>query len=249
MNLGFSTLSIFMKSIDEMLTIGEKEGFQTIEILCEGPSSPWVLLENQEKLENINSHNIEINLHGPSIDLNLASINKGIRMESVKQICEAIDLAKLIGANAITVHPGQVGRREKLLRKKALELSSQSIAQCIDYKKEINSDVKISIENLPERFSFLCNRPEELVNIQEETGCTITIDTGHANTCEAPEEFFDLKHIEYFHLNDNNGEKDQHLPLGDGNLDLNLLKKVNKGIIELSNFKDVLKSKKLIENL
>ena len=242
-------MSVFMKSIDEMLTIAENEGFKTIEILCEGPSSPWFLLENQEKLEKIDSHNIEINLHGPSIDLNLASINKGIRAESVRQICQTIDLAKLINANAITIHPGQVGRREKELRKAALALATQSVSQCMDYKKEINSDVKISIENLPERFSFLCNKPEELEAIQEETNCSITIDTGHANTCESPEDFFNLKHIEYFHLNDNNGEKDQHLPLGDGTLNLSLLKKVNKGIIELSNYDDVLKSKKIIENL
>ena len=59
----------------------------------------------------------------------------------------------------------------------------------------------------------------------------------------------DLKNISYCHLNDNNGVKDQHITLGEGTLDLNLLKKVDKGIIELNNFDNVLKSKEVIKNL
>ena len=39
------------------------------------------------------------------------------------------------------------------------------------------------------------------------------------------------------------------ITLGEGTLDLNLLKKVDKGIIELNNFDNVLKSKEVIKNL
>ena len=59
----------------------------------------------------------------------------------------------------------------------------------------------------------------------------------------------ELKNISYCHLNDNNGIKDQHITLGEGTLDLELLKKVKKGIIELNNFDNILKSKKVIESL
>ena len=62
-------------------------------------------------------------------------------------------------------------------------------------------------------------------------------------------EFFDLKNISYFHLNDNDGIKDQHVSLGEGTLDLELLKKVNKGILELNTFEKVLKSQKVISNI
>ena len=73
--------------------------------------------------------------------------------------------------------------------------------------------------------------------------------TIHGNTCGNCEEFLDLKNISYCHLNDNNGVKDQHVTLSEGTLDLNLLKKVDKGIIELNNFDNVLKSKEVIKNL
>ena len=100
---------------------------------------------------------------------------------------------------------------------------------------------------MPIRPVFLGNTIEELEMFKSECGCGITIDLGHGNTTKNNEELLELKDITYCHLNDNDGIKDQHIPLGDGTLDLELLKKVKKGIIELNDFDNVLKSKKVIE--
>ena len=187
---------------------------------------------------------MEICIHAPTVDLNIASLNTGIRKESVKQMKDALDYGKKINATALTIHPGQIGRNEDRIRRYALELAIESIGELVDY-----SDIVVSVENMPERFSFLGNKVEELERIQNETGCGLTIDVGHGNTCGNCEKFLDLKNISYCHLNDNNGVKDQHVTLGEGTLDLNLLKKVDKGIIELNNFDNVLKSKEVIKNL
>ena len=246
MKLGFSTLALFMKPNEEIVKIAEDNGFDMIEILCEGPYSPKYLLEHKKYLKAFYNTNLELCIHSPTVDLNIASINQGIREESTKQTMEAIDLAEEIGATAITTHPGQVGRKEERIRNMGMKYTIDSIKKLVDYSEGKN--ITISVENMPKRFSFLCNRTEELEKVVEETGCGITIDLGHANTCENPAEFLDLNNIKYYHLNDNNGEKDQHYSLGEGTLDLNLLKKVNKGIIELNNFDNVLKSKELIRN-
>lgn len=248
MELGFTTLPMLNKNLNEILEIASKEGFTLIEILSEGPYAAYRLKNNNDLIKNLNKKGIEINIHGPDVDLNLASINDGIRKESVKQIKETIDIANVIDANAITVHPGKVGRKDKWLRDYAIELSIDSIGKCVDYAKE-TGNVKISVENLPERFNFLGNRIEEIEIIQESTNSKITIDTGHANTCENCEDFFKLKNIEYYHINDNNGIKDQHLILGEGNLDLNLLKHIHKGIIELNTCEKILKTKETLKNL
>ena len=58
-----------------------------------------------------------------------------------------------------------------------------------------------------------------------------------------------MKKISYCHLNDNLGDKDAHLPLGEGSLDLNVLKRIDKGIIELNNFDNILKSKEVISKV
>lgn len=247
MELGFSTLSLFMKSTEEMLQIAEKHEFQMIELLCEGPYSPKYLLENKKELKPLKESQLEICIHAPNVDLNIASLNSGIRQESVRQIKETVDLAREINGTTITLHPGQIGRNEERIRKVAMSLSKESVAELTDYGKE--NGVIISVENMPERFSFLGNRIEELEEIQKETGCNITVDTGHANTCNNTSDFFNLKHISYFHINDNNGLKDQHLPLGEGTLDLKLVEKIDRGILELNTFEKVLKSKEVIKNL
>lgn len=235
MKLGFSTLSLFSKTNDEIVGLAKANGFDMIELLAENQFN----FNTPEALRSF-----EVLIHGPTVDLNIASINQGIREESIRQMKNTIDMANDVNAKAITVHPGKIGRNDERLRKIAVEKAIESIGELVDY-----SDLTVSVENMPERFSFLANRVEELEQIREETGCMITIDTGHANTCENPEEFFELKDICYFHLNDNSGEKDQHLTLGEGTLDLNLLKKVHKGIIELNNFDNILKSKNVIEKL
>ncbi|OWT33183.1 sugar phosphate isomerase [Methanobrevibacter sp. 87.7] len=249
MKLGFSTLSLFMKPIQDMINIGKRDGFELIELLSEGPYIPYNLLEHEEILNNINNKGIELYIHGPNVDINLASLNKGIREESIKQICETIDLADKLNGKAITVHAGQVGRNDERIRKVVIDYAIESINKCIDYGKDNNKKVKISVENLPNRFNFIGNSVSELEYIQENTGSSITIDTGHANTCKNCREFFDLNNIIYYHIHDNDGKKDQHLVLKEGNLDLNLLKKVDNGIIELNNYENVLKTKNIIEEL
>jgi sugar phosphate isomerase/epimerase len=82
-----------------------------------------------------------------------------------------------------------------------------------------------------------------------ECGCKATVDMGHANTTDDPSEFLNINKTIYYHLSDNDGLKDQHLPLGDGSLDLNLIKNIKVGIIELNSYESVLKSKKILYKL
>jgi sugar phosphate isomerase/epimerase len=223
----------------EIIKKAKENNFEMIEILGE---APFFTTENTMAFKECG---LEVSIHGPTVDINIASLNEGIRAESVKQMKECIDYAENINAHAITVHAGKIGRNEPRLRKAALEIACESISELVDYSKNII----ISVENMPVRQSFLGNKIEELEMFKSECGCRFTIDLGHGNTTGNNNELLDLKDITYCHLNDNDGIKDQHIPLGDGTLNLELLKKVKKGIIELNNFDNILKSKKVIENI
>lgn len=247
MKLGFSTLALFMKSLADMDKIARDNNFEMIELLCEGPYSAEYLLDNKNLLKPLKETSLEICIHAPNVDLNIASINKGIKEESKRQLLKTIDLASEISATAITIHPGHVGRIEKRIKDMATEIAIESIGDLVEYGKE--KKVIVSVENMPNKDKFLGTTPENIEKIARESGSNITIDTGHANTTDCCSEFFELKNITYFHLNDNNGIKDQHVPLGDGTLDLSLLKKVHKGILELNTFEKVLKSQKVISKI
>lgn len=237
MRLGFSTLALFMKSNVEIIRTAKKYEFEMIELLAED------IFFEKENFEYINC-GLDVRIHAATVDINIASINKGIRYESVKQMIHCANFAEEIGAKTITVHPGKVGRNDPRLRRYALNLAIESIGEIID-----NSNVDVSIENMPVRKSFLANTVEEMEMIQNATDCYLTIDTGHANTCGNLEELLNLKNISYCHLNDNDGVHDQHITLGDGTLNLDLLKKIDCGIIELNNFDNVLKSQQIIKRL
>lgn len=237
MKLGFSTLALFMKSNNEIIQTAKKHSFDMIEILAED------IFYQKDNYEFKNC-GLDIKIHAATVDINIASFNRGIRSESIRQMIQCAKYAEEIGAKTITVHPGKIGRNDPRLRKHALDLAIESINKIID-----EAHVEISIENMPNRKSFLANSIEEMEMIQNATGCKLTIDTGHANTTDNLEQLLDLPNISYCHLNDNDGTRDQHITLGDGTLDLNILKRINQGIIELNNFDNVLKSKKILDNL
>ena len=236
MKLGFTTLAVFMRDNNEIIDLARKHDFEIIEILGED-----MILEKDN--HEFRDCGLDIRIHSPTVDLNIASLNKGIRRESVRQIINCANVAEEINASAITVHPGIIGRNEPHLREQAMLYSIESIGEIID-----NSNVTISVENMPVRGKFLGNTVEEMERIQE-TGCSLTIDTGHGNTCGNLEEMLSLKNISYCHLNDNDGEKDQHITLGEGTMDLSLLKKIDTAIIELNNFDNIVKSQEVIRKL
>ena len=237
MKLGFSTLALFMKANDDIIAVAKKHGFEMIEILAED-----IFFKNDK--HEFKDCGLDVRIHAATVDINIASINKGIRTESVKQMIDCVRYAEDIGAKTVTVHPGKVGRNDSRLRRYALDLAIESIGKIMDESK-----VEVSVENMPARKSFLANNIDELELIQDSTGCSLTIDTGHANTTGNLSELLKLRNISYCHLNDNDGLKDQHIPLGEGTLDLKLLKIIDYGIIELNNFDNVLKSKNVINNL
>ncbi len=237
MKIGFTTLCMFMEDNSKIIKTAKENNFEMIEILGESP------FFTKDDIYTYKDCGLEVSIHAPTVDINIASLNDGIRAESVRQMKACIDYAEKINARAITVHAGKIGRNDPPLRKHALELACESISGLVDYAE----NVIISVENMPIRQAFLGNKIEEIEMFKKECGCGITIDLGHGNTTGNTEDLLNLKNITYCHLNDNDGKKDQHIPLGDGTLDLDLLKKVKRGIIELNNFDNILKSKKVIE--
>jgi sugar phosphate isomerase/epimerase len=247
MKCGFSSLALFMNSFEMMLDQAISDGFKCMEILCEGPYWPRSILEECENLEIFQSYDLDIFLHAPTVDLNPASINSGIREETRKQMEETVDLAAEIEAKAITTHPGMIRRLEERVRFMALDFAVETLTECAEYAN--SRGICFSIENMPNKYAYLCNNASEHDFLVNECGCKATVDMGHANTTDNPSEFLNISNTIYYHLSDNDGLKDQHLPLGEGSLDLNLIKNIEVGIIELNSYESVLKSKKILYKL
>ncbi len=238
-------MALFTESYKYWLDKASEDGFKIIEILCEGPYT-WprnALAFDSWEFEIFDSYDIDVYLHSPTVDLNPASINPGVKSETLSQIKETIDLAAKIGAEAVTTHPGVV-HRPKRLRDICMEYSIEIIRKCNRYAKE--QDVRLSVENMPNRDTYLCNNPDEYQTFIKRCGCHATVDLGHANTTKDPSLFFKIKNILYYHINDNNGKVDEHLTLGEGTFNLKLLNRIDNIVIELDDYQNVLKSRDLL---
>ncbi len=247
MKIGFSTLALFMKSFEDFLDMATADGFQLVEILCEGPYWPRNILTQGEGLEVFSSYDVDVFLHAPTIDLNPASLNPGIREETMRQINETLELALKMGAKAITTHPGMIHRLEDRIREMGKYFAIETLKEANNYAEDLG--VILSVENMPCRYAYFCNTAPEHSYFLEQCGCHGTVDLGHANTTNHPASFLELERIYYYHLSDNNGNKDQHRALGEGTLDLSLINGIERGIIELNNYEDVLKSRNLLLQL
>ena len=78
----------------EIIKTARENNFEMIEILGE---SPFFKKENTMAFKDCG---IEVSIHAPTVDINIASLNDGIRAESVKQMKECIDYAESINAHA-----------------------------------------------------------------------------------------------------------------------------------------------------
>ena len=239
--IGFSTLSLFMRSPAEWADIVVRDGFNAIEVLCEGPN--WPRLAPADAIaDSLRGRGLEIYMHSPTIDLNPASVNRGIREETEKQLKESAEMAVAIGARFVTTHPGIVHKDR--VRGFCTEFAMQVLGEAADYARA--RGVTLSIENMPYRNRYLCNSPEELLAFRRHCKCGITIDVGHAILCPGPYEFLKMDGISYLHVNDNHGSKDQHLCPGDGILDLSRLEGQERMIIELDDYRNVLRARTAI---
>lgn len=153
-------------------------------------------------------------VHGAFIDVNVASGDPSFRALSRRRCRESCALAVLLGAKNIVFHSSCF----PFLRGGYLENWADT---CAEFYMELAEQYQthIYIENSPD----LDPQPiRELMRRIPDKRIGVCLDFGHANYSRVPiRGWFDAlgDRIGYLHLSDNNGSFDDHLPLGDGNID------------------------------
>jgi len=248
MKIGFTTLALFNKSFDEQLNTAVTDGFTMVEILCEGPNLPRVALSDLKMFDIAHSYNLEFTIHSPTVDLNPASLNVGIREETLRQLKETTDFASAIGATTVTTHPGLVSKTADWVINVSRNYGLDLLTEWTDYTTDVG--IFPSIENMPNKKIYFCRDVKEHQLFVESCGSLATVDIGHANTNDALKEFLAVAYkVAYHHVSDNDGEHGQHLQLGKGTVNVDLLNRIKMAIIEMNNYKDVISSKNLLTSI
>ena len=222
-------------------------------------------LEKEEntvsKLRRLKEENDLIySVHAPFLYDNLAHPKDRIREIYVEEGVKAIDLAASIGAHQTVFHPGELFFRNNLpplevfkpFRKSRESYLKSSLASLRKLAKHgSRKEVNLLVENLPHG---LCDRSDEISYLLSRLqGSEFILDIGHANISESLEELLGLE-PKYFHFNDNDGESDEHLPLGKGNINIEKLMDLLQGypgdktiILELYSLDDLLASLEVLK--
>ena len=157
-------------------------------------------------------------VHGAFIDVNPASGDPDFRELSRKRCRESCEIAVALGADSLILHSSAF----PFLRGAYLE---NWAACCAAFYEELTAQypVRIYIENAQD----LDPQPlRKLMEAVQSDRIGVCLDVGHAHYSGTPlDQWFEQlgKWIGYLHLSDNMGTFDDHLPLGQGTVDWELV--------------------------
>jgi sugar phosphate isomerase/epimerase len=171
--------------------------------------------------EAAKSYNLTYSLHAPFADVNIASPVKPLLNASLKRLAQSLNNANAIDAKMWVFHPGQRTGIGSFYPGADFKTMCQSIQKLYAISEEYG--INIALENLPAKYWFLMNTPEEFLKMYRETNLPIgiTLDLGHANLEGQIQPFINLvaDKIVHIHASNNNGSDDQHFGVEDGNID------------------------------
>ncbi len=173
-----------------------------IEVMDEGPH----FVDNPELFE---SYSGDFVLHAPYHGMNIACLFEAVRRASVEVMTDCFAQAAGIGASVV-LHPGYFAWEQE--REQANRQFEKSLAALDGAAREFS--VEFSFENMGDMNYFNLRTPEDLGIIQDHH---FTLDVGHANLNQCLPGFLET-HFVHLHLHDNDGKRDTHSPVGEGNI-------------------------------
>ncbi len=216
--VSFSSLALVSNPFDWAYGL-EESGFSGWEIVCEGRQK--IGEKTLPLIRDISeTTHLELTLHLPFSDLNLASLNQPIWEESVRQMKNCLLRVSSFIELAV-VHPGHLSPLGMQLPDLAWKQNIQGLQELSEFAGELG--VQLAVENMVNMPFILGREPGEIwgmIDTVNQENFGMAWDVGHANTNGNVDEFLgDTTSIIHVHVHDNHGEKDEHLPLGRGSVD------------------------------
>lgn len=202
------------KSYEKLI---EDNLFQAVEIFYPYDKTIEEQKIYEENVNNLKKYNIEFVLHlpfGPRSDL----LNEEEYEAILQRMKDGIDFGKKFGVKKYTLHLGSF-KNDKDDRK-------YSVVKCVETMKilcDYAYPSYIMIENMP-GYNELGYSPDEIKNIlinTDKPNAKFIIDFGHANVSDysIKDYIYTLRnYLVHTHISDNDGTRDQHKPIGYGNI-------------------------------
>jgi len=231
MKVGMAGASMMLSSWIDGIKAAAELGYQAFEIFGEFPQIEiWNVTGAQRDYARklAEELKLEIVVHSPFTNLNIASLNRGILDESVRQSIEAVKFCNDLGGKVVVVHNGEYVL-DPALGDSAEQAKAIQWRINIDSLKRIaeeaqNCDIFLCLENCNFVWNKIERKLDDLLRIKTEVNnphLKFTLDIGHSRLAEGVENAIKIlgNEIRHIHFTDNRGKNDDHLVIGEGNFD------------------------------
>lgn len=224
-NIGLSTGCFYRRRIFEIVDAVRESGFESIEV-CSFPMH--LDYHNREDVakagKSLRHLGIRpVSFHAPfSERIDITALDSGLREMAVKELLIACDAAAVMGVENLVLHPGpeRQGRPDEAEFLIRMRNAAQSLNSVADHCADIG--VHLVLENmLPHLLFGHINDMMYLLGSITRPDVGACLDTGHAFLArELGTVIYKLSgHLHLVHVNDNLGDRDDHLPPGQGSID------------------------------
>jgi len=247
--ISVSSTKFCEQSIEETLKNVSKE-FDHWEIFSEGEHYLPLVLSRFGAVAP--SYNMKYSIHAPICDVNIAALSERMREASVMEMMSIMEQAISMEVKLITIHPGVHSMAVFGQEQKSVARAKKSLRTLDRVTSEYG--IRIAVENMPAFPFFLARTAEELKDLLDGTDMKVCFDIGHAHTTGQIDPMIELlgDRIANIHIHDNHGQKDEHLTIGEGDIDFqNVLGKIGKYkgnyVIESKSLTSAVESKKKLQ--
>ena len=169
-------------------------------------------------MNNLRSAGLCSTIHAPFMDLNPGSFEPLLRQATIHRFEQVLAAAEIVQPEMIVMHPGYDRWRYGDRQPDWLELALP-VFRMVDAKAAAIG-CRIAIENIFDEEPSVLKALIEAIDSPRVGHC---FDVGHWNlfhSVSMAEWFAELgERIIHVHVHDNHGQRDDHFPIGDGNID------------------------------
>ena len=198
--------------------------FDYLELSMDAPLAHYAIIEQQknEILNALARHSLGLVCHLPCFVFT-ADLTESIRLASLNEMLNSLDVVSELKARKAILHPSIISG----LGMYAMDLSLKYAFESLDAitAKADELGIVLGLENMFPRYQT-CYETGSFIDIfNRYPNLKLTLDTGHANLGSLDGrralEFIErLGHrLAHLHVSDNLGKRDDHFPIGQGNID------------------------------
>jgi sugar phosphate isomerase/epimerase len=210
-----SSVCLWGTELPGIIRFAAGAGFSALELWIEQLGSGTGAAELRGLAEE---QGISLYAHAVSWDINLCSHNPVMQNASVGEVKRSIELARQLGAENITVHPGRTGA-PVFGEDFYVERMKQSLAEICRFG--LDAGVRVSLElmeKIPKEFVTTPGVMKKLLNTIPPGACGITLDAAHLESAEMFIDYFNaMPRVDKIHLSNRRGNT-FHVPVFKGDI-------------------------------